>query len=141
MKAKSYLKQIELLDAKIDTRCEEIMRLKTLATRTTTALGGERVQTSGNQDKISECVAKIVELQNEMNDEIDKFVDLRREAKAIIEECCDPECMRLLYARYFEYKTWEQIAVNMNYTYQWVAGGLHQRALAQVQKGLDRKYE
>jgi len=139
MKAKNYLRQIELLDAKIDTRCEEIMRLKTLATRTTTALGGERVQSSGSQDKMADCIAKIADLQNEINAEIDKFVDLRNEAQALIEKHCEADCIRLLYARYFEYKTWEKIAVDMNFTYQWVAGDLHKKALEQLQKGLDRK--
>jgi len=37
------------------------------------------------------------------------------------------------------FNTWERIAVDMNFTYKWVSGGLHQRALAQVQKALDER--
>ncbi len=41
----------------------------------------------------------------------------------------DPDCRTLLHSRYIEMLTWEEIAVNMGYTYQWVAGPLHGKAL------------
>lgn len=141
MKAITYLKQIELMDAKINTRLEEIERLNALATKTTSSLVDDKVQSSSSQQKMADCVAKIISLQEEINAEIDRFIDYKQEVRNTIESSCDSECIKLLHSRYFMYKTWEQIAVEMNFTYQWVAGGLHQRALAQVQKELDRKDE
>lgn len=141
MKAKAYLKQIELMDAKINTRLEEVERLNTLATKTTSVMGGERVQSSGSQQKMADCVTRIVALKTEINKGIDSFVNYKQDALKIMDEYCDPDCINLLYSRYFQYKAWEQIAVELNYTYKWVSGGLHQRALAQFQKGLDRKVE
>lgn len=139
MKAKAYLKQIEYMDAKINTRLEEVERLNALATKTTSVMGGERVQSSGSQQKMADCVTRIADLKAEINKEIDRFVKRKQEALKIMDEHCDPDCINLLYSRYFQYKAWEQIAVELNYTYKWVSGGLHQRALAQVQKGLDGK--
>lgn len=139
MKAKTYLKQIELMDAKINTRLEEVERLNALATKTTSVMGGERVQASTSQQKMADCVTRIADLKTEINAEIDKFVNHKQEALKIMDEQCDPDCINLLYSRYFQYKPWEQIAVELNYTYKWVSGGLHQRALAQVQKGLDER--
>ena len=99
-------------------------------------LGGERVQSSGSQQKMADCVTKIVELQEHINREIDTFVDYKEQARKLLSNC-DADCINLLYKRYFQFKTWEVIAVEMNFTYKWVCGGLHQRALSQYQKGLD----
>ena len=139
MKAIDYLEQIEKIDAKIETKMEELERLQTLAEKTTASIGGERVEATGNQQKLEDCVIKIVKVQEEINASIDRFVDYKKEAMELIDHACDADCIRLLYKRYFSYMKWEEIAVDMNYTYQWISGGLHQRALAQVQKALDER--
>ena len=136
MKAIGYLKQIKVMDAKINSDIEELAQLEALATKTTSVLGGERVQSSGSQQKMADCVTKIVELQEAINKEIDAFVDYKEQARKLLSNC-DADCINLLYKRYFQFKTWEVIAVEMNFTYKWVCGGLHQRALSQYQKGLD----
>lgn len=151
MKAKPYLERIKILDSKIDARLEEIATLDAIAKKTTSVMGGDRVQVSTSQEKMADCVAKIVDLKNELNNEIDNFVDYRNEVLNLIDIACDADCHKLLYKRYIgtfnieknkvEFKTWEQIAVEMNFTYQWVSGGLHQRALSQVQKELDARKE
>lgn len=139
MKAIDYLERIKIMDAMIETKTEELERLRTLAEKTTASAGGERVQASGSKTKLEDCVIKIVQAQNEINASIDRFVDYKKEAMKLIDRACDADCIRLLYKRYFSYMKWEEIAVDMNYTYQWVSGGLHQRALSQVQKALDER--
>lgn len=139
MKAIDYLERIKIMDAMIETKTEELERLRTLAEKTTASAGGERVQASGSKTKLEDCVIKIVQAQNEINASIDRFVDFKKEAMELIDRACDADCIRLLYKRYFSYMKWEEIAVDMNYTYQWISGGLHQRALSQVQKALDER--
>lgn len=139
MKAKNYLMQIKNMDARINTDLEELAALETLATKTTSVIGDERVQSSGSQQKMADAVAKIVELKEKINREIDRFVDFKSEAKNLIFSVCDSDCIDLLYKRYFQDKKWEIIAVEMGYTFKWVSGGLHQRALSQVQKALDER--
>lgn len=151
MKARTYLERIKKLDANIDARIDEIATLDAIATKTTSVMGGERVQASASQQKMSDTVDKIVDLKQKLNDEIDRFIDLRNEARNIIEQACDADCHKLLRMRYIgkyneakkriEFATWEQIAVDMNFTYKWVSDGLHQKALAQVQKILDERGE
>ena len=135
MKAINYLKQIKIMDAKINADIDELASLEALATRTTSVLGGDRVRSSGSQQKMADSVAKIVDLREQINAEIDRFIDYKQEARELI-SVCDAECIS---KRYFQFKTWESIAVDMNFTYQWVSGGLHQKALAQVQKALDER--
>lgn len=139
MKAINYLKKVEQIDVNISVCLEEVERLQALATKTTSVLGDERVQSSSSKQKMADCVDRIVDLQNEINKDIDRFVDYKQEALKILNENCDPSCLNLLYQRYFNYKEWEEIAVAMGCSYKWVSGGLHQRALAQFQKGLDER--
>lgn len=139
MKAKNYLMQIKNMDERISADIEELAALEALATKTTSILSDDKVQSSGSQQKMADAVAKIVELKDKINAEIDRFVDFKEEAKNLIFDACDGDCIALLYKRYFLDKKWEQIAVEMNYTFKWVSGGLHQRALSQVQKVLDER--
>lgn len=136
MKAINYLKQIKIMDAKINSDIEELATLEALAEKTTSVMGGERVQSSGSQQKMADTVAKIVDMQNQINREIDELIEYKKEARNLLCEI-EADCMTLLHKRYFVFKTWEQIAVDMGFTYQWVSGGLHQKALAQMQKVLD----
>ena len=138
MKAKTYLKQIEKMNAKINCLNEELEYLNALATRTTSVLGGERVQSSGSKERMADCTVKMADMCSRINEEIDRLIDYKDEAWKIIEQC-EPECITLISKRYFQFKPWEEIAVDMNFTYQWVSGGLHQKALAQVQKVLDER--
>lgn len=149
MKAKAYLCEIKKLDNQINADIEEIACLEALAAKTTSVLGGERVQASGSQQKMADCVGKIVDLQYKLTEEIDKYIDYKMEARELVKNACDIDCMTLLHKRYFGvydeekhkivYLKWEQIAIEMNFTYQWVSDGLHKRALAQVQKALDER--
>lgn len=139
MKAISYLKQIRIMRSRIYSNMAEIEQLETMATKTTSVLGGERVQSSGSQQKMADCVVKIVDMKHQLEAEIESFIKYESDAMKLIAENCDADCTKMLFGRYFQAKTWEQIAVDMGFTYQWVSGGLHQRALSQVQKALDER--
>lgn len=139
MKAFDYLNQIKKIDMKINNDMEELEKLQTLATKTTSALGGNKVQASSSQQKMADCVHKIVQLKKDIDSEIDKYVDYKEQVKNLIHEACDADCCRLLYLRYFKYETWEAIAEEMNYSREWIARKLHKKALGQVQTKLDEK--
>lgn len=138
MKAIDYLKKIKSIDATIVADMEELATLEAMAIKTTAVMGGERVQSSGSQQKMADCVVKIADLKSQIADELDELLELKREAREILCKACDGECITLLHKRYFLFETWEQIAVEMNFTYQWVSDGLHKRALAQYQKVIDK---
>ena len=138
MKAIDFLRKIKKIDANIDFYIEELEKLNALATRTTSVMGGERVQTSGSQQKMADCVVNIVEKQEQLANEVDRLESYKETARQLLLEC-DAECLTVLHKRYFQYKSWEEIAVEMKFTYQWDSGGLHRKALAQFQKALDER--
>lgn len=133
MTAKTYLKQIRTLDIKIDDCMDEMEQLKSLATKVTCAYGGEVVSGSKNPDKMTAVVAKIIKLQEDINRDVDKYVDIKREAIELLSQVENPTHYKILHSRYVLYKTWEQIACEIGFTYQWVCQ-LHGVALLEFEK-------
>ena len=132
MTAKEYLSQIRKSDNQINNKLAEISRLREMAMSITSTLKEDVVQTSGNGDKLADTIAKIVDLENEINADVDKLVDLKKEIMGVIDRLQEPFC-DLLYKRYFQFMKWEEIAVAMHYTYQWVCE-LHGQALLKVKE-------
>lgn len=133
MTAKTYLKQIRTLDIKIFEGMEELEQLRALATKVTATLNGETVSGTKNPDKMTDVIAKIIKLQEDLNRDVDKYVDIKREANELLSMVENPTHYKILHSRYVLYKTWEQIACEIGFTYQWVCQ-LHGVALLEFEK-------
>lgn len=126
--AKRYLQQIGRCDSRINAMLAEVDGLYAMVTKITPTLKADVVTGGGSQDKIGDAVAKIVDLKDEINREIDRFVDLKREALAMLDKMENHLYYIILHRRYVQYDSLEQIAADMHYTYRWVCI-LHGRAL------------
>ena len=134
MTAKEYLQQYKLLDSRINAKCEQLERLRELSTKVSAEQGGGAH--SGVSDRVGNIVAKICDAEAEINEMIDKLLDLRVEIERAIAAVPDETLRQLLELRYINCKTFEQIAVEMYYTYKWICA-LHGRALAAVQEYIE----
>lgn len=134
--AKTYLNQIRLYDARIENGLQELSDLEEMVTRITPVLKQDVVSSSSSQDKLGDTVAKIADLRVKINQDVDAFVDLKREALAKLAKVEKPEYYDILHKRYVEYQSLEQIAVSMNYTYRWIRR-LHGRALQAFEKVIE----
>ena len=114
MTTKEYLRQIGVLDAKINRRLKQVEELKLLATGTRSVLVSDRVQSSPSGDKMSDAVAKWVDLEREVTVMIDQLVDMKNRIIGEIHQLDDERYIRILEMRYIDQDTWEQIAVNMH---------------------------
>ena len=132
---KEYLQKIRLYDTHINNKIAELSRLRDMATNITPTLKDDVVSSSGSKDKLGDTVAKIVDLQDEINRAIDDFVDKKNEVCSVIENLQNPDHVALLHKRYVEYLTWEQIACDMHISYRH-ATRLHGRALQAVEKAM-----
>lgn len=141
MEAKDYLEKIAAMDVNVDVVLEEVARLDALSKKITATTEGIRVKASGSQQKMADCRNKIVDAINEMKQAIDARTEYEKNAMKLIQENCEPDCMKLLHKRYFIGEAWDTIARDMHFSVKWVSGGLHAKALEQVQKALDRENE
>ena len=131
--AKEYLQKMRMYDARIESKLLEVQQLKAMITKITPTLKADVVSSSGSQDKLGDAVAKIVDLENEINRDIDIYVDLKREVKAKLERLENPNHYKVLEKRYVQYYTFERIATEMHYSYRNITK-LHGRALQAFSK-------
>jgi hypothetical protein len=133
MDAKSYLQQLKDLNDLIDDKQEEMDMLYARLTKITPTLQLVAVSGGGNKDSLGNGVSKLIALREEINSEIDRYVDLKKEINSLIENIKNSKYRTLLRKRYVLFKAWEQIACEMDCSYQWVIT-IHGRALEVVEK-------
>ena len=122
-----YLKQYKNLDKYINHLIEDAERLRTRAEKFTPTLTGLPQGGDGeNQRELAIC--KLVDLNNEIDEKIDLYVDLGREIRGNIDSVPDVILRTILLLKYIEGLTWEQIAVDLQYSWRNVHY-LHSRAL------------
>ena len=118
MTAKEYLSQAYRIDQRINSKLEQIVSLRALATKATSTLSDTPPSGTRNINSMEGIIVKMVDLEDEINGDIDILVDLKREIMDIIKKINNPEQQTLLELRYLCFKTWEQIAVDMGYSMQ-----------------------
>lgn len=134
MKAKEYLQQLQRLDTMINQKIKELGDLRLMSQ----SVGGidyseERVQSSPSGDApFVKPVLRMIELEQEINAEIDRFVDEKHEIINQIQALQNPKHIDILYKHYVEFKRLEIVAVEMNFTYQYIVE-LHGTALKEFQ--------
>lgn len=135
MKAKDYLKQIEKLDTLIQNKLAEKARWKDIALGITTSTEGERVQSSGSQQKMADAINRCIDIEREIDSFVDSMVDLKKEIIQTIEQL-NPTEYDVLHKRYIQNMTFDEIAEAKRKSKSW-ATTVHGRALQSVQRILD----
>lgn len=137
MDAKKFLQQLKKLDYMITNKIIEKEQWMTIATGTTAQMGGERVQSSGSQQKMADAVGKYIDMEKEIDRIIDELVDTRQDVINVIETLNATE-YDLLHKIYVQYMTLDDVADLYEKSYSWVTT-VHGRALKNVQKILDSR--
>lgn len=117
MTTKQYLNQIRRFDILIENKASEIEQLRAMATSITVATDSERVQTSGDKDRVGRTVAKIIDKESELNELIDMYYDAKDLILDQLEEL-DTNYYQLLFYKYVNCYTVEVIAEKMYYSAQ-----------------------
>ena len=116
MNAKEYLSQAMYIDQRIDSKLEQIMKLRESATKATATLSDMPRPDSPNVQSMEETIVKIIDLEREINRDIDALVDLKAEARKVISKLDNPEQQLILEMRYLCYKSWAEIAEDLSFS-------------------------
>lgn len=116
MNAKEYLSQAMYIDQRIDSKLEQIMKLRESATKATATLSDMPRPDSPNVQSMEETIVKIVDLERDINRDIDALVDLKAEARKVISKLDNPEQQLILEMRYLCYKSWAEIAEDLSFS-------------------------
>lgn len=135
--AKSFLKQVEKLDIRIANKLIERQQWRDIALGITANVGGEKVQSSGNQQKMADAINKCVDMETEINSLIDELIYAKKKVIATIEKLESPTEYNLLHKRYIQFIPLVEIAEQYGKEYGW-ATTVHGRALKNVQMLLEK---
>ena len=133
MTKKEYLNQAYWLDRRIDSKLEQLSALKDMATRTTSVMSGEVVSHTRNVSSMQDVIVKIITMENEVNADIDRLVDLKAEIAGVICQVRNESYKLILEKRYLCFQTWAQIGADLHYTRRWLLTK-HDRAVDVVEK-------
>lgn len=121
----------------IENKLIEKQQWKTIAMGTSSHSDGERVQSSGSQQKMADAIARYVDIEAEIDGCIDTLVETKKEVISVIERLNTTE-YDILHKVYVQYKSLYEVAELYDKTYSWVTT-VHGRALKNVQEILDQK--
>ena len=116
MTAKEYLSQAFHIDQRISSKLSQVMRLREAATNCTATLSDMPRPDSPSRQQMTDTICKIVDLEREINEDIDRLVDLKAEARRTINAVSDPDQQLILELRYLCYKPWNEIMTELGYS-------------------------
>ena len=136
MTAKEYLLQHKLMKIRIKNAEDSLAELRETRASMSVNLDG-MPRGSALSDRTAALAVQLADAETELLSLRSAAWSLCMEIVRTINRLEDPAEVRLLHLRYIECLTWERIAVEMGFTYQWVAGPLHGRALQSLEKVLN----
>ena len=116
MTAKEYLGQAYRLDQRINSKLQQIESLRSLTQRVTVAYGGEVVSHTRNVTSMQDTIVRLMQAEEELNQEIDRLVDLKAEIASVISQVRNESYRLILEKRYLCFQTWAQIGADLHYT-------------------------
>ena len=153
MDAKKFLKQLQKIDKMIVNKQSEIEQWKAIAEGTSAQCSGERVQSSGSQDKMANAVCKYTSIEQEVERHRNELIDVKQDVIAVIESlenATEYDVLHKMYigkivyredgTTYNHYFEFQEVADMYDRQYSW-ATTVHGRALKNVQRILDARKE
>lgn len=134
MGAKEYLSQALWLDQRINSKLELLETLRALAMKVSVNLTEEKVSGGiSTKSHMENTIAKIVDLEKEINRDINHLVGVKAEIMDTISQVDDPICQLLLEMRYVNGWSLEAVAGELRFDRSWISR-LHGSALKEIEK-------
>ena len=128
MTAKQYLSQLKKIDIQISQLMREKEFLEGQLVNTSIAPKEIQVMSSLPSDPMADRVARIVDIDRELDQKVDRLIDLRTTIVEQIQTLEDALQVQVLYARYVELKKWDAITKELHYSYDHL-NKVHRKAL------------
>lgn len=140
METKEYLQQIGRYDRLINNKLVELAQYRSMACSVSAVQNDERVQSSPSYDTMDKIVSKIEQMENEIDMLVDRYIDNKRIIISQIDSMSDEMTYQILFSRYVEQKTFEKMAIEMNYCYKQIIRR-HGKALQEFEQKWGNTYK
>lgn len=134
MTAKQYLNRVRRIDKEISSLLRLVQRTRESLEAVTQNYDSDGAQSTKNPHRFD----RLAELESLVDEKIDEQIQMKADTLCTIMELNDRVQRILLMDYYVEMMTWEQVAVDLNYSYMHITR-LHGYALKEVQKILQQK--
>nr|WP_312578346.1 hypothetical protein [Sedimentibacter sp.] len=125
-----YLSQYKFLNAETDRKIKELEDWKNKIYSVTGTLT-DMPRSNSRRDKISDGIAAINEIEENINGDIEKLLKVRKDVQSKIDTIEDLKLRELMKCRYLDFNTWEEIAYKNGFSWQWVYK-LHEKSLDKI---------
>ena len=129
MTAKQYLNRVRRIDKEISALLRLVQKTRESLTTVTQNYDSDGAQNTKNPHKFD----RLIELESLVDQKIDDQIAMKAEILDTIMKLDDRRKRLVLMEYYIEMKTWEQVAVDLNYSYMHVTR-IHGYALKEIQK-------
>lgn len=131
------MSRVKKIDRLIENKLIEKEQWRSIAEGTSGMGTGERVQSSGSQQKMADAVLKMIEIETEIDAYVDSLIYTKKETIDTIEQLESTE-YDLLHKIYIQGKELDEAAESCGKTYSW-ATTTHGRALKNLQTILNER--
>ena len=132
MTAKQYLNRVRRIDKEISALLRLVQKTRESLLTVTQNYESDGAQATKNPHKYD----RLIELESLVDTKIDEQISMKAEILDTIMKLDDRRQRLVLMEYYIEMKTWEQVAVDLNYSYMHVTR-IHGYALKEIQKVLN----
>ena len=115
--AKKYLSQAFGLNQRIESKLGQIEDLHDLATKATVTYSDMPKSPNRDGSRMEDAIIKIIDLENEINQDMMKLVELKKDIIRRIKAVESAELQTILELRYLSYMRWEEIAIELGYVF------------------------
>ena len=129
---REWLDRGRMLDIEIEALVDEQRAAFEQATQVTGVITDVKVQGSKRNAQESRF-ARYAEYAQRIEARVEALYQVKREILEAVEGVDDAISRILLFKRYIQFKTWEQVAQEMNYNYYHVIKNMQYRALQMVE--------
>lgn len=138
MTAREYLGQAYRLDQWINSKLRQVENLRSLTQKVTASYDREPVSHTRNVTSLEDSIIRLMEGEEQINQQIDKMVNLKMDIAALIDHVRNENYRLILEKRYLCFLSWDEIATDLHYSSRWVRN-VHERALEVVGKLLNER--
>lgn len=132
MTTKEYLEQYWTLNLLINAKMERARLWRQRAEYVSPSGAAGAAGTAGKiRDRVGDIVAKIADLEREINTDIDALVDLGREISDKIKSIGQDKLRQVLELHYLNGLSLDEVAERMHYSYRQICR-IHSQALAEI---------
>lgn len=133
MTSKKYLQQVYKCNILITLKLKELRYLRELTQKVTPVLSDNKIQTVSSQDKLGDTIAKIVDIESQINMQIDNYIDIRNEVTKVVDLLENADQRLIIQLRYLEFIPWDHIEGKYPYSRSTIFR-LHKQALKVIEK-------